>query len=464
MDRKELSTPRLILLTVLLPVAMLVTNPGLAQAPGGQNTSGFLALSGEEAANFDLPPDMQLVQSSYNVQNGLTYERYQQYFGVAQVLGAQVTLYIDDSGTIATVIGAHYPDIAPANFARLSGANARAVVDRDIGAGGNRNVDLLINPETGRYFHRIETQRPYSRWFHWIDADNGRVLNKYDAIETDDVGVKDDTKDIGGLTTRHSTGRPQNRGYWLQSSGNRQLTYDDGNNGGVANIMIDSDNDWHDELGPNSPGQPAGVDAHFYANVVDDYFQNIHGRNSFNNGGASMVSIVHIPNSNSNNAFWNGQQVVYGDGDGTEFREFSGALDVVGHEWTHAVTDYSSNLIYQNESGALNESFSDQMGNSIEFFADGKGLDPTVSPDWLIAEDISLFPRHSARLSQHGRPRGGRLHRRLLPCQVPGPLHRVVLRPGQQGRRRGAHQQRHRQPRLLLTCQWRTQRQLRQPW
>ena len=398
MDRKGfLGTPGLILLTVLLPVAMLVTNSGLAQAPGAQNSSGFLALSGEEAANFDLPSDLQLVQSFYNVQNGLTYERYQQYFGVAQVLGGQVTLYIDDSGTIATVIGAHYPDIAPANFARLSGANARAVVDRDIGAGGNRNVDLLINPETGRYFHRIETQRPYSRWFHWIDADNGRVLNKYDAIETDhDIGVKGDIKNISGLTTDHSQDRRRrDRGYWLQSGENRQLTYDDGNDGGVANIMIDDDNHWDlVTTDRSSPGQPAGVDAHFYADVVYNYYDTVHGRNSFNGSGASMVSIVHI-GDNLNNAFWNGQQVVYGDGDGIDIRELSGALDVVAHEWTHAYIQYTSNLIYQDESGALSESFSDQMGTSIEFWAhdpEGDGnegentvdnLDPTVPPPRL---------------------------------------------------------------------------------
>ena len=305
---------------------------------------------------------MQLVQSFYNVQNGLTYERYQQYFGVAQVLGAQVTLYIDDSGTIATVIGAHYPDIAPANFARLSGLNARAVVDRDIGATGNRNVDLLINPETGR---------------------------------------------------------PQNRGYWLQSGGNRQLTYDDGNNGGVANIMIDSDDHW-DLVTPDrkSPGQPAGVDAHYYASVVDNYYLTVHGLNSFNNAGASMVSIVHIPDIDSNNAFWTGQKVVYGDGDGTEFREFSGALDVVGHEWTHAVTDYSSNLIYQNESGALNESFSDQMGTSIEFWANEatssnctRVTGQTICADWLVGEDIWMFSdetmpglRNMANPAEYGDP------------------------------------------------------------
>ena len=139
------------------------------------------------------------------------------------------------------------------------------------------------------------------------------------------------------------------------------------------------------------------MDAHFYASVVDDYYQAIHVRDSFNNGGASMVSIVHI-GDDLNNAFWNGQQVVYGDGDGINIRELSGALDVVAHEWTHAVTDYTSNLIYQNESGALNESFSDQMGTSIEFYADEAftsnctlvGDQPTCA-DWRVGEDVWMF-------------------------------------------------------------------------
>ena len=80
--------------------------------------------------------------------------------------------------------------------------------------------------------------------------------------------------------------------------------------------------------------------------------------------------------------------MVYGDGDGTTFIELSGALDVVAHELTHGVTEYTSDLIYQDESGALNESFSDMMGTNCEFFADAEGLDPSVSPDWWIGEDV----------------------------------------------------------------------------
>jgi Zn-dependent metalloprotease len=357
----------------------------------GGETSGFRALSGEEAATFVVPGDTQLVTSFFLSPYGLTYERYQQYFRTAQVLGGQITLYRNGSGTITTVIGSHFPNIVPTNAIHISRADAAAIAGRDVGPAEYRGVDLMIDPESGRYFFQIESRKLDSRWFHWIDANNGQVLNKYNAIETSDgIGVKGDTKDMTDLTTLHNDkGRPSLRGYWLQSSGDRQLTYNDDNNGGQASIMVDADNHWT-ESGRNSPGHPAGVDAQYYASVVYDYYQSIHGRDSFDSNGASMKSIVHIFANNYNNAFWNGNVVAYGDGDNVDFREFSGSLDVVGHEWTHAVTDFTSNLIYQGESGALNESFSDIMGNTIEFFADGGGLDPTVTPDWLVGEDIDI--------------------------------------------------------------------------
>ncbi|MET1139017.1 M4 family metallopeptidase, partial [Bacillus subtilis] len=74
-------------------------------------------------------------------------------------------------------------------------------------------------------------------------------------------------------------------------------------------------------------------------------------------------------------------QMVYGDGDGYTFVPLSGGLDVIGHELTHAVTERSSNLIYQYESGALNEAISDIFGTLVEY-SDNR------NPDWEIGEDI----------------------------------------------------------------------------
>jgi len=101
----------------------------------------------------------------------------------------------------------------------------------------------------------------------------------------------------------------------------------------------------------------------------------------------TIISTLHY-DAGYCNAFWNGEQMTYGDGDGAACQPLSGGLDVVSHELTHGVTEFTSGLIYENESGALNEAFSDMMGNTAEFYADRRGLDPAAEPDWLIGEDV----------------------------------------------------------------------------
>lgn len=379
---------------VSLVVALLVLS--LAGTPLAADTGGFRALSGGQAADFRLPGDVEQVKSFYLPAYGLTYERYQQFFGAAEVLGGQLTLYRDDAGNITTVIGAHYPNIAPTNTASLSKAQAQRIVERDIGAAGKRKVDLLINLATGRYFHRVETQRFDSRWFHWIDAGSGQVVNKFNGLAhgdgygvAHDEGDVTDIKDLTGLVTFNGSS------FELRSIDGRQETHDQGssNKPFLGPVATDSDDHWV-RSGYKSPGQPALVDAHYYARVTDDYLLSSHGFDWVAQGSTSGITTMEIHahfTRNYNNAFWNGSYVVFGDGDQQIFRELT-SLDVVGHELTHGVTDFTSNLMYQNESGALNESFSDVIGSSIEFYADVRGLEPavTLSPDWLIGEDFDL--------------------------------------------------------------------------
>jgi vibriolysin len=135
-----------------------------------------------------------------------------------------------------------------------------------------------------------------------------------------------------------------------------------------------------------SEGQAAVADvavnaAHDGAGWVWDYYKNRHNRDSFDGAGAQIKSSVHY-SRNYVNAFWNGTQMVYGDGDGATSNALT-VLDVIGHEITHAVTERSSNLVYSNESGALNEAMSDIFGAAIEAYRDG-----AVSANtWKVGEE-----------------------------------------------------------------------------
>ncbi len=145
--------------------------------------------------------------------------------------------------------------------------------------------------------------------------------------------------------------------------------------------------------GSLSDRQSVGVDAHFFSQKTLDYFRTF-GRNGIDNNNnlnlkyKFMVSRTHY-GSSYNNAYWDGSAMTYGDGDGTTYRPFD-ALDVVGHEMTHGVTERTSNLQYQNESGAANESFSDIFGVVIEFKTGTLTGSGGVSypSDWWIGEDL----------------------------------------------------------------------------
>jgi Zn-dependent metalloprotease len=115
-----------------------------------------------------------------------------------------------------------------------------------------------------------------------------------------------------------------------------------------------------------------------------DFYLNIYERNSIDNAGMPMVASVHY-SSDYDNAFWNGQQMVFGDGDNVMFTGFTGSTDVIGHELTHGVTGSEANLTYQGQPGALNESISDVFGSMVKQYKLRQTADQA---DWLIGAGI----------------------------------------------------------------------------
>jgi len=140
-----------------------------------------------------------------------------------------------------------------------------------------------------------------------------------------------------------------------------------------------------------SEGEPLGKDdsvnqAYDNAGTTYDFYQQVLARNSIDGRGMRLDSFVHF-GRDFNNAFWDGAEMIYGDGDGSTFFGFTSALDVVAHELTHGVTQFSTpgGLDYEDQSGALNESISDVFGSVVkQWFLEQSVTDA----DWLIGAGI----------------------------------------------------------------------------
>jgi Zn-dependent metalloprotease len=117
---------------------------------------------------------------------------------------------------------------------------------------------------------------------------------------------------------------------------------------------------------------------------VAAFYLQVFGRNSIDDAGMSMVSSIHF-GTGYPNAFWNGSQMTYGDGDGSLFIDFTLGNDVIAHELTHGVTQHSLQLSYVNEAGGLNESLSDCFGS---MFRQWEAKQDVTQADWMIGKDV----------------------------------------------------------------------------
>lgn len=216
----------------------------------------------------------------------------------------------------------------------------------------------------------------------YIDASTGKVLlvnpiikhadgsavTRYSGSRTISTSITTD----GRYTLKDTVGN-YNVATWNLNKGSNYL---------VASEFTDNDNNWTDAEFNNSNFDHVALDAHWGAMKTNDYFKLKHNRNSFDNNGARINSYVHY-SVGYVNAFWNGSSMTYGDGDGIYYFPLT-TLDICGHEIAHAVCEYSANLIYSYESGALNESLSDIWGACVEYFSDPQ------KNTWALGDECSV--------------------------------------------------------------------------
>ena len=351
---------------------------------------------------------------------GRTHERADQRHRGIPVVGGDVVRQIDGGQTVS-IFGTLYEGIDLDVTPRLTPRDAKAAVERLTGArlGESRTPELTVlpRPEGGYALtYRIRVAARGDVRVYFLDAATGDVVFDYSDKKTQSavgtgVGVLGDTKKLsvssaGGQFTANDQLRPPSL-RTLNMKGDF-LRMEDILNGfvspGQGDLATDDDNSWND--GP-------AVDAHAYAGWVYDYYYKRFDRHGLDNADMGLWSFVHPVNRQDLeenydlygdaildyyiNAFYccDGA-MVYGEGlppgyvlagsnQSVDF--FSAALDIVAHELTHGVTDFTSNLIYRNEPGALSEAFSDIMAASVEFYFEPAG-DDLQRADYLIGEDV----------------------------------------------------------------------------
>jgi Zn-dependent metalloprotease len=228
------------------------------------------------------------------------------------------------------------------------------------------------------YKFNIYAEVPLYRANVFVDASTGAILDEQNLICTTDVPASALTKYSGTqtMTVDQQTAsqyrlREVSRGLGVETYNmNNTTTYS-------ATDFTNTSTAWTSTV----QFQQVATDAHFGCEVTYDYYWNQHNRNSIDNGGYKLLSYVHY-STNYNNAFWDGQRMTYGDGNGTTFTPLTG-LDVCGHEVSHGLTSNTGNLTYSYESGALNEGNSDIFGTCIENFGRPSQW------DWKIGKEIT---------------------------------------------------------------------------
>lgn len=361
---------------------------------------------------------------------GRAHERADQYYRGVRVFGADVARQFR-GGQLISVFGTVYPAIKAETTPRVSEEEARAIALKRAAVAGGESIrpELVILPLRGgfRLTWRLRVASGSDIRQYFVDARDGAIVLEYSDRKTQQVpqgsvgtarGVLGDQKKISvtpnssGFVTSDALRPPSLDTYDMRGDWLRVIQYLNTDISlATGDLGSDSDNDWTDG---------AVADAHVYSGWTYDYYFKRFNRRGLDNADLPIVSIVHpvrrldffdlfedLPDFFLN-AFYAGNGVmVYGVGlptgvttGGQTVDFFSGGLDIVTHELTHGVTEYSSNLVYENESGALNEAFSDMMATSAEFFFQRPGTG-TLQADYTIGEDV-IRPRGIRSLADPG--------------------------------------------------------------
>lgn len=292
--------------------------------------------------------------------------RYYHFLDGLQVEGSSMVLHISGSdGSVFALNG----EIAPVKHGRdpiptLTCQQAIRRAQRQLGVSGSKRVskcELSAVYGDDGYFQKA--WKSLVRYRRNDDPDHSYQVDEvFASLKNGQL--------VGRLPTIH---------------GGRSMETSDCNSSALCSVISTS----ADPIAVSEALSSSGaVDAHNNAIYTYNYYFNEFGRDSINGRGMKLVSRANYANNVAylNNAFWDGTKMTYGNGNPSTFHPFSHAVDVVAHELTHGVTQFSSGLVYRNESGALNEAMSDIFGVTVKRLMSRP--QPSMNATWLLASDL----------------------------------------------------------------------------
>jgi Zn-dependent metalloprotease len=366
--------------------------------------------------------------STENDRLGMTHYRYQQTFNDVPMEGTMYIVHVKNN-IIQSVNGTLFKNLNASRSASMeeSAALTKALdymhatkyrwesaqqeahlkqVTGNAQATWYPKGEKMLVPYQGKYSAEnyrlsyrfdIYADEPIRREYVYVDASTGEIVQAVNRIRQANSTATAVTKYSGNRNI--ITDSVNATTYRLRETG-RGLGIETYNSQTTTNHPIvdflDTDNMWNNV---NAAQDEVATDAHWGAEITYDYYMAKYGRSSVDNAGQKLLSYVHF-DVDLVNANWDGTHMNYGDGDASQGITPLTCLDVTGHEISHGVTEHTSNLNYQDESGAMNEAFSDCMGNSIRQFGKNNAV-----MNWLIGDEMGGTPfRDMSNPGAYGQP------------------------------------------------------------
>lgn len=331
-----------------------------------------------------------VLKKSWSDHQGANHYKYQQMVGNIPVFGKQLMVHVDSSNTVYLLNGRFEPtpqDLQAIPEITPTQALESVKLDLNIFDLSADSVELVFFTHTNgamvlTYKLRVAPTLAEA-WVYFVNTTDAKIVHRMTDIRNE--VVRSGGFDLNAIyqmfnswyqdntyylvdPTLPSTDIPVDPLYSIKSPGN---TYIFSANHGTS-ILYHLNSSLRD-----SGWDAAGVSAMAHINATHAYYKNMLDRNGLDDSNKNYMAVVHY-GYNYANAFWNGKYIVFGDGDGRTLSNLAGALDIAAHELQHGITQFTADLVYENQSGALNEAYSDLFAAMVD------------DDDWTIGEECTL--------------------------------------------------------------------------